>query len=246
MSGFVALVLALIGVAITAIAIIVTTVPVPSSWIWHAGLMFMAWGVLIPTGGVIARFSKVTPGQDWPHVLDNKVWWHAHLICQYSAVAMISLAAAMMVQEGGLHVGNMHARLGIGAVFLSWIQVIGGWLRGSKGGPTEPDMRGDHYDMTLRRQVFEAVHKPLGWLSLAIAAGAIHTGLTVVGAPSVVHALNALSFGIVAMAFVAFSRTTRRIKTYQAIWGPAPSHPGNRDGAAPNDDATNRNAQQKV
>ena len=165
-TGFLALILALIAIAGTAIAIMATSVSVPSVWLWHAGLMFVAWTVLIPTGAVMARFFKVTPGQDWPRVLDNKVWWHAHLICQYGAVAMISLAAVMMVWDNGLRVDNMHERFGICAVVLSWIQVIGGWLRGSKGGPTEPHMHGDHYDMTWRRQVFEAVHKPLGWLSL--------------------------------------------------------------------------------
>ena len=242
MTGFFALVLALVGIAITAIAIMGTSVLMPSVWLWHAGLMFMAWSVLIPSGALIARFFKVTPAQAWPRVLDNKMWWYVHLFCQYSGVVMISFAALLMCRDNGLQIDSVHARLGFCAVVLSWIQVAGGLLRGSKGGPTQPHMRGDHYDMTRRRQVFEAVHKPLGWLALAIAAGAIHTGLTVVGGPTHLHALNALSFSLLALAFVAFSRTGRAIETYQAIWGPAPAHPGNQVGGTKIEDATDRTA----
>ena len=43
---------------------------------WHARLMVLAWGVLLPLGALAARFFKVLPGQDWPRVLDARPWWH--------------------------------------------------------------------------------------------------------------------------------------------------------------------------
>jgi len=31
--------------------------------------MVIAWSMLIPAGGVVARYYKVTPGQDFPRVI---------------------------------------------------------------------------------------------------------------------------------------------------------------------------------
>lgn len=61
---------------------------------WHARLMVLAWGIFLPLGGLVARYFKVTPRQDWPRVLDNKFWWQAHPWFQYTGVlAMASLIA---------------------------------------------------------------------------------------------------------------------------------------------------------
>jgi hypothetical protein len=38
---------------------------------WHGRLMVLSWSFLLPVGMLAARYFKVTPGQDWPHVLDN-------------------------------------------------------------------------------------------------------------------------------------------------------------------------------
>lgn len=34
----------------------------------HGALMLTAWGLLMPAGGVVARYFKVMPGQDFPRV----------------------------------------------------------------------------------------------------------------------------------------------------------------------------------
>ena len=58
----------------------------PPSVAWHARLMVLAWGVLIPVGVLWARFWKVAPHQDWPRQLDHKAWWHAHRTLQIAGV----------------------------------------------------------------------------------------------------------------------------------------------------------------
>jgi hypothetical protein len=53
----------------------------------HAILMMAAWLVLLPAGALVARFCKVTPGQNWPQSLDNLLWWRLHRLLQYAGVA---------------------------------------------------------------------------------------------------------------------------------------------------------------
>jgi hypothetical protein len=46
---------------------------------WHGRLMVLSWSFLLPLGMLAARYFKVTPKQDWPRMLDNKLWWRTHL-----------------------------------------------------------------------------------------------------------------------------------------------------------------------
>ena len=209
-----------------------SVLPLQPVFIWHAGLMIVAWTFLLPLGALMARFFKVMPGQDWPRVLDNKVWWHAHIWLQYAGVLLATAAMLLVVEAQGFSLSGTHARFGICALALGWGQIVSGLLRGTKGGPTGATMRGDHYDMTARRRMFEAVHKPVGWLSFAIAVAAVQTGLELAGAPAW---LIVLAFGpsaIVLVAFAVFTRRGLRIDTYAAIWGPSPALPTDRSESA--------------
>ena len=124
---------------------------------WHARLMVLAWGVLVPLGVLAARFYKVTPNQRWPQHLDNPAWWHTHRAAQYSGVVLMSVGVAIAWSQGqsqaqGLTTAaRVQAWLGWGVVAAGGLQVLGGWSRGSKGGPTDVQLRGDHFDMTPRR-----------------------------------------------------------------------------------------------
>ena len=122
----------------------------------------------------------------------------------------------------------------LAALAAGWLQIALGLARGSKGGPTDPGAdprdprtwRGDHYDMTPRRIVFERSHKLLGYLALVLAVAAIVTGLFHADAPRWMFlALAAWWAGLLAWA-VHMQRRGRNIDTYQAIWGPDPRHPG--------------------
>lgn len=198
---------------------------------WHARLMVLGWGLLLPAGIVIARFLKITPRQDWPRALDNKTWWWLHLFLQYSGVASILFALGLIVAKG-VHVTGLHAVLGWSVVALTLAQVLSGLLRGSKGGPTAPgadgSLYGDHYSMSRRRRAFEHFHKSVGYLALLLAVGAIVSGLWLANAPKWMWLvittwwLSLLAIGAV------LQRKGYAVDTYQAIWGPDPRHPGNQ------------------
>ncbi len=192
---------------------------------WHARCMVAAWGVLVPLGILIARFWKVWPGQQWPKELDNKIWWHSHRFGQTIAVFIMTIGAYLAWQSGG-HPGvnasaaNIHAYIGWLLVLLGWLQIVGGLLRGTKGGPTEPSMRGDHFDMTPRRRAFELVHKALGWTSLIFAFFTIIIGLIMVDAPRWMPLCLMAWWVLLAGLAWRWHKQGKCIDTYQAIWGP--------------------------
>jgi uncharacterized membrane protein len=195
---------------------------------WHARLMVLSWGVLIPVGVLWARFWKVAPGQDWPRELDDKRWWHAHRALQITGVALGFVALARVFPRSAATPGaEAHHLLGWFVVAAGAWQVAHGFARGSKGGPTASALAGDHYDMTSWRVVFERVHKALGWVVVAAAAAAIATGLLVADAPRWMAAAIAAWWLLLGAAFVRWQRAGRALDTYQAIWGPDPSRPGN-------------------
>ena len=201
---------------------------------WHARLMVAAWAILLPLGAVAARYFKVTPKQDWPSQLDNRAWWHAHRVLQYAGVVVMLVGTSLVwnlrteTQLMPSTLAACHGYLGWTVVLLGVLQIFSAWLRGSKGGPTEPQLRGDHYDMTRHRLGFEALHKGAGWLSVFLAIITIALGLMVADAPRWMPLAVALWWAGLFSASVYLERSGRCVDTYQAIWGPDMKHPGNQ------------------
>ncbi|MEM1299166.1 MAG: cytochrome b561 domain-containing protein [Pseudomonadota bacterium] len=194
---------------------------------WHGRLMVLAWGALFPLGILIARFWKITPRQDWPRELDNQAWWRAHLGLQYSGGAAMLAALALILLAGGAG-SSTHANVGWVVAGLAALQFAAGWFRGTKGGPTDTTLRGDHFDMTPRRLAFEHFHKFAGYGLLALAVWGIASGMWLANAPVWMWAGLGSWWATLVAAFVILQRQGRAVDTYQAIWGPDPSLPGNR------------------
>lgn len=201
---------------------------------WHARLMMLAWGGLLPVGVLVARYFKIWPGQDWPRKLDDQRWWHSHLALQWSGSALAVLGLGLVIWAAGEAKGatDLHRGFGWAAMGLLALQVLGGLMRGVKGGPTQPapdgSWRGDHYDMSRRRVLFEYIHKFSGYAALACAVLAILLGLWQVNAARGLWILIGLWWLALLVSAFYLQRRGRNIDTYQAIWGPDMSHPGNR------------------
>lgn len=194
---------------------------------WHGRFMVAAWAFLLPVGIVAARFLKIAPGQDWPRRLDHHLWWHTHLVLQYTGALLtaVALAFALTSDDYGAF---WHRILGYAVIGLCAGQILAAWVRGSKGGPTEPHLEGDHYDMTLRRRLFEYWHKFAGYVAIAAAGGAMVTGLWLTNAYAWMFVGLVLWWSLLSVVFVVLQRRGMAIDTYQAIWGPDPAHPGNQ------------------
>lgn len=200
---------------------------------WHARLMVLAWGVLVPVGIIIARFYKIAPGQDWPNRLDSHFWWNTHRFCQYSACAWMVIGLILILNAPPLTIASgPHSYLGWVVLALAGIQITGGILRGTKGGPTEPapdgSQHGDHFDMTRRRRLFEYIHKSAGYIAVLLSAGAILSGLWQANGPNWMWVSLSLWWAGLVTTFVTLQRRGMALDTYQAIWGPDPSLPGNQ------------------
>lgn len=193
---------------------------------WHGRAMVLAWGVLAPVAVLIARFYKVLPGQDWPRELDNQLWWRVHWIGQSIVLALTLVGAALILS--GTVPSNPHGVLGYAVLLLVMAQVTLGFFRGTKGGPTAPSLRGDHYDMTPWRRMFEVVHKSIGYLLILLAVLTILLGLWDANAPRWMWLTLAIWWAALIAAAVHLQRSGRAVDTYQAIWGPSRMHPGNR------------------
>lgn len=197
---------------------------------WHGRAMVLAWGVLAPVAILVARFFKITPGQNWPEQLDSQIWWRSHWMGQ-SLVAGLSILGFVLVLPADLGNMSLHSWLGYAVLLLTIVQILMGVFRGSKGGPTDPgpdgSTQGDHYNMTPWRIVFERIHKGTGYALLLAAAVTILLGMWKANAPLWMW----LSIGVWWAGVIAaggyLQHRGMAIDTYQAIWGPDQTHPGN-------------------
>lgn len=198
---------------------------------WHARSMVLAWGVIAPLAVIVARYFKVLPGQDWPRVLDVQLWWQIHWKGQV-LVLILSVIGLVLVLPSDLSQMSLHNWLGYGVLAGLAVQVLLGLFRGTKGGPSAPapdgSLRGDHYDMTAWRRMFEALHKAIGYGVLLLAAVTILLGFWKANAPHWMWAMLALWWPLLIAAFVVLQRRGMAVDTYQAIWGTDPDLPGNR------------------
>jgi hypothetical protein len=200
---------------------------------WHARTMVLGWGILAPLAVLAARYLKVMPGQKWPDELDNKTWWRWHWMSQ-SLVLVLSAVGLVLILMADQNTGTAiwHRAFGYTVLVLGAFQGLSGLLRGSKGGPTsraaDGSLRGDHYDMTLRRQLFETVHKIFGYLALAMMTVTVGSGLWMANAPRWMGLVIVVWWTGLTVCAIVLQRKGWAVDTYQAIWGPDPVHPGNR------------------
>ncbi len=200
---------------------------------WHGRVMTLSWAILLPMGVLIARFGKITPRQNWPQRLDNRLWFHTHWMMQTAATFGMVLGVYLIWKPAGEGwLIFVHRSLGWSIAAFCAMQVLAGMFRGSRGGPDHPapdgSWRGDHFDMTLHRRAFEFMHKSIGYAALLCAMASIATGLWIANAPNWMWVTLSMWYAGLIVAFIALQRRGLCIDTYQAIWGPDPQLPGNR------------------
>lgn len=204
---------------------------VSSAIAWHARLMVFAWGVAAPLAVLVARYFKILPNQNWPVEKDSQFWWRSHWKGQ-TCVVILSVIAFVFILPLAATPRSLHGWLGYTVLIGAAVQTLLGIFRGRKGGPTDPNpdgsTHGDHYDMTRRRRVFEALHKSIGYLTLILAAGTIVAGMWASNAPNWMWLVITAWWIAIITAFVLLQKRGLAVDTYQAIWGDDPRHPGNQ------------------
>ena len=176
----------------------------------------------MPLGVFIARFYKVWRGQDWPRELHNLTWWYWHQYLQYAGLGVFIVGLWFVFNRNGAgHFSSVHGRLGLLMILLSVIQYVSAMLRG---------VTVDHYQMNLRRLIFEFVHKGVGYLALALAPLVIVLGFDLVEPPLWVYAAALLPLVVLTVLGIRNVLTRPFVSTYQSMWGISPEHPGNQPG----------------
>jgi hypothetical protein len=212
---------------------------ITASIAWHGRLMVLGMGLLMPPAIIVARFFKVTPGQDWPRQLDNPLWFVSHRRWGHVIGVIVAVGLAFVLAADGLKPPwrNLHVAGGWVVLALVLIRVVGSWLRGTHGGPVDPFTRqprppeqwpGDHFSMTGRRIVFEYTHKTAGYMLVVLSLVAISTGLMAADAPRWMPIAMGIWWLAMLAVFIWLQSAGRCLDTYQAIWGPGPVLPGNR------------------
>jgi hypothetical protein len=204
----------------------------------HAWLMVMGVVLCLPISSLIARYFKVTRKQNWPLVLDTKFWWYSHLILSYSGMALALLATALFWGDLKVLDADRIKRLGVPQLIhlvIGWLTLIVGifivvtaWFRGSKGGPNDKQMNGDHYDLSPKRLLFESVHKCAAYGFLVLSVLASGFGAVSAGLPR--WSLLLFALGVLTLCGLAarWELKGRNIPSYQATFGLKLEHPGNR------------------
>ena len=197
---------------------------------WHGRSMVLAWGILAPLAVLVARFGKVLPSQDWPNELDNRFWWRSHWIGHCFVFFLAVFGVGLVFQ--GSRPTDVHTMLGYSVLLMLFAQMSLGVFRGTKGGPTsqsgDGSFRGDHYDMTPWRIMFEWSHKVIGYILLLLSAVTILSGMWHSNAPIWMWLVMCFWWCGLILLFVFLQRRGYAIDTYQAIWGPDSEHPGNQ------------------
>jgi hypothetical protein len=209
-------------------------------WTYHAVLMTFAWLFLVPLCILIIRFGKPRPtfsGLKRKVAIYHREWWwfSAH---KYGMIVAMLLSlgggiVAIAVSRG--FSGTVHSVFGILAITLGVVQIVAGWLRGKHGGkyyytadPNDPSTWfGDHYNMTLRRRIFEAYHKNAGYFAAFCAFAAVASGLMQYPLPWLLAAVIVL-FVLVLVCAAVLDFKGLKYDGYKAAHGTDPEHPFNK------------------
>ena len=137
---------------------LVTEIAVPGRAyvvLWHAIIMFLSWGLLLPFGTAISaglRDKLVAPK-----------WYLAHRNMQVAGL-LLAFIGVIMALAGPTPASayGAHGWLGLVVMLLGLLQPVNGFLRPGKGAP--------------RRKLWQLLHKGSGWLALLLAGITIILG----------------------------------------------------------------------
>lgn len=174
-------------------------------FIIHGVLMLIGWGLLLPSGAIVAKFLKHRP---------DSLWFKIHRVCQMLGliVAIIGFAIILvnsnaLMDKGSASLNHPHAVMGIVTMSIGLFQPFNALLR-----PHAPEEGSDQKKTTLRL-VWEVVHKGLGWGVLVLAAVTIGIGTTLLSTPEMQRNFQ-ISYGAVVgsllLALLAFALTDKK------------------------------------
>ena len=141
----------------------------------HGSLMLISWGLLLPSGVILARCMRHRDPQ----------WFLIHRCVQIIGVSLalagfiIAVTKFSVFTPGYYAVAQAHGCMGVAVMTLGFLQPINAYFRPHKGKVGEP--------ASQHRRVWEYLHKGSGWFAVFCAVPTIVVGTTLVG---VAHSLS--------------------------------------------------------
>lgn len=178
----------------------------------HGSLNFIAWGILLPVGVLLARFTKSVPVKSGPPLWFNLHRWVQSTGLLFTVVALV-LALVMVKDEGKAHFANAHGKLGLVVTLAGVAQPLNALIR------PHPKPR------TKKRVVWELFHKSMGYGSVVVAVAAVFTGLQAIQ-PKAAQATNILYAVYVAVLGTSFLALELRLRLTSSPPQQLPSHKG--------------------
>ncbi|KAF3776726.1 Cytochrome b561 DM13 and DOMON domain-containing protein [Nymphaea thermarum] len=131
----------------------------------HGFMMFLAWGILLPSGILAARYLKHVKGDGW---------YQIHVYLQYSGLAIILLGILFAAAElRGFSFSSIHVKFGVAAIFLAFVQPINASFR-----PKKP-AAGEH--ASPARILWVYIHIIIGRGALVVGIASLVSGLKHLG-----------------------------------------------------------------
>jgi len=130
----------------------------------HGGLMLAGWGLLLPSGAIIAKLMKHRP-DGW--------WFKVHR--GFQMLGLTLAIAAFVIAVRNFNSTTNHAKIGIVVMALGISQPFNALIR-----PHNPEA-GE--EKTTGRKVWELLHRGVGWVAICLAAVTIVMGTVLLPFP---------------------------------------------------------------
>lgn len=131
----------------------------------HGFMMFVAWGILLPSGILAARYLKHLKGDGW---------YQIHVYLQYSGLSIVLLGVLFAVAElRGFFFESTHVKFGVTAIFLVCMQPLNAYFR-----PNKP-INGE--EASSRRVLWEYLHIIVGRCTIVAGIAALVSGMKHLG-----------------------------------------------------------------
>ena len=166
----------------------VALAPVNALVLAHGSLMFLAWGVLLPVGALVARFARGVSPTTGPGACWFRFHWLLQTVGTLASLVGAAAAIALVSQSGGSHFGSLHKAGGLAVVLLGGGLAVLGMARPAKDSEWRPS--------------WLVCHRFGGTAGLLLGAAAIVTGLL---QASAVPLLIGLACTVLALEVVAFA-----------------------------------------
>ena len=135
--------------------------------------MGLSWGVMLPIGVLVARYTKHTLPGGQP-----AVWFRVHRGTQTAGlvISIAGLAIALARPEFG-PIDTPHGYIGLVVMALALLQPLNAMVRPKAIDKTVDKSAAPGRKKTCRRSVWEVLHKSTGYLAVVLALANMFLGV---------------------------------------------------------------------